>query len=115
MDVYGTGLDFAVDVHHLTDRYKAGRKHIADQLRRASCSVITNTSEAAGEKAPLEKARIFRLALRSATECTGLLTLSYRLDLLTTDELQRTRNLNIRVYAMLTRLVRTHEAAGLTG
>jgi four helix bundle protein len=47
----------------------------ADQLRRASASIVVNIAEGAGEFSPREKARFYRMALRSATEASAILDL----------------------------------------
>src|SRR5262245_14594224 len=80
LDVYKAALEFAAKSHRLCAGLKRGFGHVADQLRRSSCSVLTNTAEAATEFSPDEKARIFRLALRSTGESLALIALLVELD-----------------------------------
>jgi len=50
---------------------REGRAYMKDQLRRAVNSIPLNIAEGAGEYAPAEKARFYRIAKRSATECAS--------------------------------------------
>ena len=49
--------------------------HLADQLHRAATSIPLNIAEGAGEFSPKDKARFYRIALRSATESAAILDL----------------------------------------
>jgi len=53
---------------------------VAWQARRAASSVILNTTEGAGENRPMEKARMYRLARRSAWETQAALDIGVRLE-----------------------------------
>jgi len=106
LDVYQAALDFAVLVHRMTQRVPRGNRSLVDQLRRASTSVVTNTAEAASEFAKAEKARIFRIALRSVGECFGVLALMERLGFASEHATSEIRDVGDRVFAMLTRLAK---------
>jgi four helix bundle protein len=82
-------------------RYDEPRGHLADQLRRASSSIVLNIAEGAGEWKPLEKARFYRIALRSGTECAGILAL---LERLSGGKLSDERALLYRIVSMLSKL-----------
>ena len=87
------------------------RPDLADQLRRAAASVTLNIAEGAGEYRPLEKARFYRIARRSASECTGILDVILDHGLLTAGELRFERELARRIVAQLVRLCKRMEAA----
>lgn len=73
MDVYRASLGFVVYASRLIEALPPGHAYLADQLRRAALSITLNTAEGAGEFAPGEKARFYRMAKRSATECAAVL------------------------------------------
>ena len=56
-----------------------GRGALNDQLRRSSLSVLSNIAEGSGEYRSREKARFYRMAQRSATECAAQVMLVSKL------------------------------------
>lgn len=78
---------------------------MVDQLRRASSSISLNIAEGAGEYAPTEKARFYRMAKRSATECSGILDILQHLQLIDEQLFSRARELLVRIVAMLIKMV----------
>jgi four helix bundle protein len=114
LDVYQVSLEFAAACHALCDGLPRGLGHVANQLRRSSCSVLTNTAEAATEFAPDEKARIFRIALRSAGESLALIAFLERLSAVSAEQTAATRQLGVRVAAMLTSLVKGRKAVNVS-
>ena len=84
-----------------------------DQLRRAANSVVLNITEGAGEYAPREKARFYRMAKRSATESAAQIIVASRLGLTEGAEVPRARELLHRVVSMLVRIAtRAEHRAG---
>jgi len=71
--VYKSSLEFIQLVEEFLDGVPVGRRHLLDQLDRASSSIVLNIAEGAGEFSPPEKARFYRMARRSATECVAIL------------------------------------------
>ncbi len=105
LDVYKAAIEFIVVSHALIDRLPRGRAYLADQLRRAATSVAANIAEGAGERARDEKARIYRIARRSAFECAALLDVMDAEHIGDETELRHGRELLERIGMMLTRLV----------
>ena len=87
LDAYGIAIDFVVAAEAIAEGATRGKGHadLASQLRRASTSIVLNLAEGAGEYAPQEKARIYRLSKRSATECAALIEVYRRLGLVQSD------------------------------
>jgi four helix bundle protein len=81
-----------------------GRAYLADQLRRASLSIL-NIAEGAGEYAPADKGRCYRMARRSATESAAILDACKNLALADLGRLTAGRELLLRAVAMLTGMV----------
>ena len=49
LDVYRLALDFLVLADEFIERLPRGRGHLADQLGRASTSIVLNLAEGAGK------------------------------------------------------------------
>ena len=79
--------------------------YLADQLQRAATSIPLNIAEGAGEYSRKDKARFYRMSLRSATECAALLDVCRRLKVLEEQLFFAGRDLLVRIVAMLTKMV----------
>ena len=73
LDVYAVAIDFVVLANEVVERLPRGRGYLADQLQRAATSIPRNIAEGAGEYSGAEKARFYRIARRSGTECAAIL------------------------------------------
>ena len=105
LDVYRTAIEFLVLAEEIASSLPRGRAYLADQLRRAATSIPLNVAEGAGEFAPADKARFYRFARRSATECAAILDVCRLLRLAGQAQLVQARELLYRIVAMLTALV----------
>lgn len=110
LDVYAVALAFIVTADGIAQCATRGHSDLADQVRRASTSILLNLAEGAGEFSPREKARFYRLAKRSGTECAALVEAFHALKLI--DEMQRAiaRDALLRIVSMLVRMVHSTEA-----
>jgi four helix bundle protein len=107
LDVFRAAIDFVVLADEVVEHLPRGRAYLADQLQRAATSIPLNIAEGAGEFSKKDKARFYRMALRSGTECAALLQVCGRLKLVDTATASSGRELLIRIVSMLTRMVRT--------
>jgi four helix bundle protein len=107
LEVYRVAVEYADAADAIAAKLKAGNAHIRDQLRRASDSIVNNVAEGAGEFQPAEKARFYRIALRSCTECAATLHTCQRRELADLDAVEDARKLLKREVEMLTRLVQS--------
>ena len=57
LDVYAIALDFLVFANEVVERLPRGRGHLAEQLTRASTSVVLNLAEGAGKLSKADKRR----------------------------------------------------------
>jgi four helix bundle protein len=105
LDAYAAAADFVVAADAIAGKLPRGRAYLVDQLRRASASIPANIAEGAGEFSPADKARFYRMALRSASECAALLDMCGRLGLSERSVLAEAEGLLDRVMAMITGLV----------
>ena len=81
LDVYKLALDFLVFADQLIERLPRGRGHLADQLGRASTSIVLNLAEGAGKFSKPAKRRYYLSAAGSTTECAAILDVCLRLKL----------------------------------
>jgi four helix bundle protein len=112
LDVYQTAIKFVAVADTITSHLPRGRSHLADQLQRAAMSVPLNIAEGAGEFSRKEKARLYRIALRSATECAAIIDICNLLRLDDAAELESARQLLLRIVSMLTRMTKSGTGTG---
>lgn len=106
LDVFSVALDAVVILDEVAEDLPEGRAYVRDQLRRAANSIALNIAEGAGEFAPAEKARFYRMAKRSATECAGQILVCRRLGLADAPRVDGALDVLQRVIGMLVTLVR---------
>lgn len=106
LDVYQVSIALAILIDEVVEKLPRGRAYIADQLLRAGSSVPLNIAEGAGEFSLNEKVRFYRMARRSATECAGIFDLCHKLKLIEELHYAQSRELLLRIVAMLTKMSR---------
>jgi four helix bundle protein len=106
LTVYQRACEFQLAADSLASKLPRGRAYLVDQLRRASSSITSNIAEGAGEFSKADKARFYRLALRSAAESASLIEQCERLALIGGEVAGPARGLVGEVTAMLTRMVK---------
>jgi four helix bundle protein len=111
LDVYGVALDFLVIADGVAQGLPRGRSHIADQLSRASTSIVLNIAEGAGKYSPGDKRRYYLSASGSATECAAILDVCRRLDLVDDDVHRSGKAVLDRIVAMLVAMSRRLDKA----
>ena len=104
LTVYQTAIEFVILADEIIEHLPRGRAYLSDQLQRAALSIPLNVAEGAGEYAVDEKARFYRMAKRSATECAGVLDVCLRLGLVEEKRYLRGRNLLIGIVSMLIKM-----------
>jgi four helix bundle protein len=110
-DVYRASLEMIIVIKDIVEALPRGNAYLADQLQRAGTSVPLNIAEGAGEYSTSEKVRFYRMAKRSATECSSILDVCKQLQLISEDLYTQGRSLLLRIVAMLTRMSRLDGAA----
>ncbi len=105
MDVYKVAIEFIGLADEIVAKLPRGRAYLADQLRRAATSVVLNIAEGAGEFSGDEKARFYRMAKRSGTECAAVIDVCRRLSLIDDAPLDAARKLLLRIVSMLIALI----------
>jgi four helix bundle protein len=105
LDVYRAAMSFVKKTDEIIKRLPRGRAYLVDQLQRAAASIPANIAEGAGEYSRKDKARFYRIALRSATECAAFLDIIMELALVEEAEPSDAKKLIARIVAMLTAMV----------
>ena len=105
MEVYHISLEVIDTSVLIINKLPRGSSHLADQLKRAAASISLNISEGVGEFKPQEKARCYRMALRSASESCSIAQIGYRLKLINAHDYEQIYLLLTSVSKMLTKLV----------
>ncbi len=109
LDAYRTARSFLTLTQSAVGQAPRGKGFIVDQLHRAALSIVTNVAEGAGEFAPAEKARFYRIAARSVAECAALFDVCRELDMIEPNVANDGRELLLRLIALLTGLARRHQ------
>lgn len=104
LTVYQVAIEFVILADEIIEHLPRGRAYLSDQLQRAALSIPLNIAEGAGEYAVDEKARFYRMAKRSATECAGVLDVCQRLRLVEENRHIKGRELLIGIVSMLIKL-----------
>jgi four helix bundle protein len=107
LDVYKAGIEFVGLANQIVESMPRGRSYLAEQLQRAATSIPLNIAEGAGEFSRGDKARFYRIARRSATECAAILDVCRQLELIDTALLDNGRGKIVQIVSMLIRLVRS--------
>lgn len=94
-------LEFFDLADDLIEHLPRGRGHLADQLTRASLSIVNNIAEGAGKFSKGEKRKFYSIAMGSSTESAAMLDVCLRRKLLTEDTHRRGKLLLDRIVAML--------------
>jgi four helix bundle protein len=71
--VYRRSIDFVALAAEINSDIQPSCAFLRDQLGRAATSIALNVAEGSGEFSRGEKARFYRIARRSATECAAIL------------------------------------------
>ena len=104
LTVYQIAIEFVILADEVIEHLPRGRAYLGDQLQRAALSISLNIAEGAGEYAVDEKARFYRMAKRSATECAWVLDVCQRLRLVEENRYAKGRELLIGIVSMLVKM-----------
>ena len=109
LDVYKLALEVLVLADDVIEHLPRGRGHLADQLTRATISIVLNIAEGAGKFTRPEKRRYYVIATGSATESAAIFDVCLMLKLVTPETHQHGKAMIERVVAMLVKLAQSME------
>ena len=105
LDVWQVMLEAMERAHAVADALPVGYGELADQMRRASRSMVGNFAEGLGKRGK-DRLRYHGYSLASAYETAGHLIQAHRLRLASQERYERLRALLLRVVSMLSRMAR---------
>ena len=109
LDVYNLALDFVALADEVVGSIPRGRGPLADQLARASTSIVLNLAEGAGKFSKPDKRRYYVIAAGSTTECAAILDACLRLNLVSGERHFVGKGMLERVFAMLVKLAKAQD------
>jgi four helix bundle protein len=101
--IYPRSLELVRLSHAVIEKLPAGYGFLADQLRRASSSVVLNFAEGTGKRSAADRRRYFASARGSACEVSACFDLALAFDATTPDEHAAGCDVCDHLAAMLTR------------
>ena len=110
LDVYKEAMQMVKEVSLLARVIPLDHRDLIWQIRRAARSVLLNIAEGAGEYAPREKARIYRIARRSALETVAALDIALEERFIDSNVLTPILGRLDHIVAMLTKMGKKAEA-----
>ena len=110
LDVYKEAMQMVKEVSVLARSIPLDHRDLIWQIRRAARSVLLNIAEGAGEYAPREKARIYRIARRSGWETVAALDIAMEERFLEPKLLKPVLDRLHRIIGMLTTMGKKAEA-----
>ena len=106
LKVYQIAIQYIALADNIAFSLPRGRSYLADQLGRAALSIVLNIAEGAGEFSKKDKARFYRMALRSTTEWAAIMDVCKILGLMDEHAESQARDLLIQIVAILTTMVK---------
>jgi four helix bundle protein len=106
LDVYRAALEHLALVLGWIPKLKRGSASLADQWRRAAMSIPLNIGEATGKVSPAERAHCYQVARGEAMECASILDVVRLTRVAPDNELDRARDILLRVVQMLSKMAR---------
>ena len=106
LEVYQVALEFFDLADEVVEHLPRGGGHLADQLTRASLSIVNNIAEGAGKFSKGDKRRYYLSAMGSSTESAAMLDVCLRRKLISDETHRQGKQLLDRIVAMLTKLAK---------
>jgi four helix bundle protein len=106
LEVYQVALEFFDLADEVVEHLPRGRGHLADQLTRASLSIVNNIAEGAGKFSKGDKRRYYLSAMGSSTESAAMLDVCLRRKLIGDETHRQGKQQLDRIVAMLTKLAK---------
>jgi four helix bundle protein len=105
LDVYQRAIEFLALVYEIVEQLPKGHADRADQLARASESVVRNIAEGAGRWSGADSAKHYKIARGEAMECAASLDVLRLRKLIAAQSYEEGIRLLEAVVAMLTKMI----------
>jgi four helix bundle protein len=110
LDVYHAAIEFVGKANSIVEELPRGRGYLADQLQRATLSIVLNIAEGAGKFSAPDKAVFYVRAKASAMESAAVLDVCAKLRLTKIALVEESKALLLRIVQMLTKLIKSRNA-----
>ncbi|MBL8765980.1 MAG: four helix bundle protein [Planctomycetes bacterium] len=104
---YQAATELLRSLRPIVDRLPAGNADARDQIKRAGLSILLNLAEGSADGSAAERARFFRIALRSAAEIAASLDALELLGIAVSKPMDTARTNLHRVVALIAALHRS--------
>ena len=107
LDVWKEGVNLVKLIYKITESFpKSELFGLNSQLRRASVSVVSNIAEGASRKTKAERIRFYEISRGSLVEIDTQIEIAIELNYLTKDNISLLEANIIRIFSMLSNLIR---------
>jgi four helix bundle protein len=106
LDVYQSAIEHLAFVVRCLPKIPRGHAGLVDQWRRAAMSVPLNIAEGVGKPSDADRANRYAIARGEAMECGAIIDVVRLLRLVDREELDRAKQLLVRIVQMLSRMCR---------
>jgi len=111
LDVYQVSKEFVNECYKITRSFPNEEKFtMVQQIRRAALSVHLNIAEGCSRRSNIERIRFLEIARGSLVEVDAAIGIAYQLLFITLDGLQPLGNLIVKIFKLLSGMIR-HNAA----
>lgn len=104
LDVYQCSIQFFTLAAKLVTKLPRGHNHLADQMKRASLSILLNIAEGAGKMTAADQQRFYGIARGSAMESGAILDAMRGLEVADNDSLDEAKRQVVRIVSMLSKM-----------
>jgi four helix bundle protein len=104
LDVYQCSTRFLALAKTILEQIPRGHAPLADQLRRASVSILLNIAEGSGKVSSVDKAKFYGIARGSSLECGAALDACTILELSDEEVTTEAKELLVRIVSMLSKM-----------
>ena len=104
LDVYQCSTRFLALAKTVLEQIPRGHAPLADQLRRASVSILLNIAEGSGKLTFVDKAKFYGIARGSSMECGAALDACQILELSDEAITKEAKELLVRIVSMLSKM-----------
>ena len=104
LDVYQRALELVIQASKLAEVFPWGQSCLADQMKRASMSIVLNIAESSGRMCNGDAKQHIAIARGSAMECAAILDICKVLHLAEDEQICTARTLLVRIVQMLSKM-----------
>ena len=102
--VYQTSIQFLGVAFEILQSIPSGYSFLADQLKRAALSIPLNIAEGSGKFETKDKARFYKIARGSTSECGAILDAALKIKIIDKEKTLQGKELLVEIACMLSKM-----------